>query len=278
MRFKRVYIEITNCCNLHCHFCIHNHRQEKMMSVDDFHHVLKEVNDYSDYIYLHVLGEPLLHPHLDEILSLCDQYHKKVIITTNATLLKKRLNDLLHSCIQTINVSLHSYYEHHQEHYLEDIFTCAKVLSSHQIHVNYRFWQLQDGSLNAEMEDLLQQVYHHYQVDHTLVLRNLLRYDLAPYIHLHFYALFEWPSLQHSLVSEKGRCYGLKSMCGILVDGSVIPCCLDSKGDITLGNIFQQNMNDILQGERTQQMLQGLQRQKLVEPLCQRCGYRRRFS
>jgi radical SAM protein with 4Fe4S-binding SPASM domain len=103
-------------------------------------------------------------------------------------------------------------------------------------------------------------------------------FNLAPYIHLHFDALFEWPSLGHVFVSDKGRCYGMKSMCGVLVDGTVVPCCLDSKGDIALGNIFTQSMDEILQSNRTQQMLKGLQSQKLVEPLCQRCGYRRRFS
>lgn len=278
MRFKRIYVEITNCCNLNCSFCIHNHRKEEVMSVDAFHHVLKQVNDYSDYIYLHVLGEPLLHPHLDEILSLCDQYQKKVIITTNATLLKKRYDALMHSCIQTINVSLHSYYEHRMDDYLENIFECAKGLAERKIHVNYRFWQLQDGSLNEEMNALLNRVLEEYQVDEFLQVRNLMRFNLAPYIHLHFDALFEWPSLGHVFVSDKGRCYGMKSMCGVLVDGTVVPCCLDSKGDIALGNIFTQSMDEILQSNRTQQMLKGLQSQKLVEPLCQRCGYRRRFS
>lgn len=278
MRFKRVYIEITNCCNLSCSFCIHNHRKEMVMSVDAFHHVLKEVNDYTDYIYLHVLGEPLLHPQLDEILSLCDEYNKKVIITTNATLLKKRLNALLHPCLQTINVSLHSYYEHRMDDYVENIFECAKILAEHQIHVNYRFWQLQDGSLNAEMESLLSKVLTYYDVETPASYRNLMRMNLASYIHLHFDALFEWPSLGHAFVSDRGRCYGLKSMCGVLVDGSVVPCCLDSKGDVTLGNIFNETMEQIMQGERYLTMYKGLQNQKLVEPLCQRCGYRRRFD
>lgn len=248
------------------------------MTVAEFHQILREVDSYTDYIYLHVLGEPLLHPDLDEILSLCDQYHKKVILTTNATLLKSRLSALQHACLQTLNVSLHSYYEHRQKDYLANIFECAKVLSRSGVHVNYRFWQLQDGSLNEEMEALLKEVLVHYEIKEPLTYRSLLRFDLAPYTHLHFDALFEWPSLSHAFVGDRGRCYGMKSMCAILCDGTLVPCCLDSKGDISFGNVLETPFSELMKSERFVTMEKQLSNGRFNEALCQRCAYRRRFS
>ena len=59
MRFKRIYIEITNQCNLKCSFCIQNQRKSKYLSINDFSYILDELRPFTDYIYLHVLGEPL---------------------------------------------------------------------------------------------------------------------------------------------------------------------------------------------------------------------------
>ena len=91
-KFKKIYIEITNKCNLACSFCSIDHREKKEMSVNEFSEVIAKVKDYTDSIYLHVKGEPLLHSHLDEILDVCDKNNINVRITTNGTLLKKKKN------------------------------------------------------------------------------------------------------------------------------------------------------------------------------------------
>ena len=72
MKFKKIYIEITNKCNLNCSFCNNNKRDKKFMSIEDFERVIKEIKSYTNYVYLHVKGEPLLHPDIDRILSICD--------------------------------------------------------------------------------------------------------------------------------------------------------------------------------------------------------------
>ena len=77
MKFKRIYIEITNICNLKCSFCSNSKRNKKEMSIDEFELVMSKITMYTDYIYLHVKGETLSHHYLDDILSICKKYNKK---------------------------------------------------------------------------------------------------------------------------------------------------------------------------------------------------------
>ena len=88
-RFKKVYIEITNICNLSCNFCPKTRRKLKFMDEETFTHVLKEVRPYTDYIYFHLMGEPLLNPKIERFLELSAEAGFKVNITTNGTLIKK---------------------------------------------------------------------------------------------------------------------------------------------------------------------------------------------
>ena len=106
-RFKRVYIEITNVCNLSCNFCPKTMRKAHSMDVDSFKKILDQVKPYTDYLYLHLKGEPLLHPNLPEFLDLCAEREFKVNITTNGTLLRKMKDKIIKKpSIRQINISL----------------------------------------------------------------------------------------------------------------------------------------------------------------------------
>ena len=86
--------------------------------------------------------------------------------------------------------------------------------------------------------------------------------------------MFEWPDAKHAEYDATDVfCYALRNQLGVLVDGSVVPCCLDHAGDITLGNLFNQSLDEILQSPRAQALYNGFTNHKAVEPLCQRCGY-----
>ena len=107
-RFSKIYVEITNFCNLQCSFCSKDNLLKKEMTLDEFQIVIDKIKDYTDNIYLHVKGEPLLHSKLDNILTICDNNDLKVSITTNGTLLSNKKDILLKHDIKQINVSLHS--------------------------------------------------------------------------------------------------------------------------------------------------------------------------
>ena len=123
-KFKKIYVEITNICNLNCPFCSKDNNKLKEMTKEEFEYILKKINNYTDYLYLHVKGEPLLHSKLNEIIELCDKYHKKVNITTNGTLLKDNLEIM--KKVRQINISLHSLLDKEK---LFDILKCGDYLS-----------------------------------------------------------------------------------------------------------------------------------------------------
>ena len=104
------------------------------------------------------------------------------------------------------------------------------------------------------------------------------RVKLMPYTFLSWDEQFEWPSLENPYYSECGRCRGMRDQIAILVDGTVVPCCLDADGIIPLGNLYTQSFDEILAGERATLITEGFRNQKITEELCRHCTYRKRFE
>ena len=92
-------------------------------------------------------------------------------------------------------------------------------------------------------------------------------------VFLAFNKEFEWPNMNREVISELGYCYALKDHIGILVDGTVVPCCLDSEGIIKLGNIYNETLEDIINSNRYQNMLNGFKNKHKCEELCKRCNF-----
>ena len=87
---KKAYVEFTNRCNLACSFCPGTRRKSAFMTAEDFSRVLRRLQGITEHIYLHVMGEPLLHPELPTILALAGEAGYNVYITTNGTLLGEK--------------------------------------------------------------------------------------------------------------------------------------------------------------------------------------------
>ena len=276
MKFKKIYIEITNQCNLTCSFCIKNERKIKYLTVEQFEHILKEIKPFTDYVYLHVLGEPLLHPKLNEILNLCHKYEMNINLTTNGTLLSLKKDLLLHASIRQINISLHNFKEQNidQKEYVKQVCEIAKELNNSNTYVSLRLWNMKQGLIDEDTKEMKQDVLNYFDITET----DNKNIQCMPKVFLEFDEQFSWPSLDNDIISEEGYCLGGKIMLGILSDGTVVPCCLDSKGDISLGNIFQQSFKNILKSERYINMIKSFQNRKINEQLCKKCGYRAKFD
>ncbi len=259
-KFKKIYIEITNICNLNCPFCSIDDKQKKEMSLREFESILNKIDDYTDYLYLHVKGEPLLHSKFNEILKLCKKYKKKVNITTNGTLLNKRFNYILNSSVRQINISLQSLIN---LDYLYDIIKSVDILSKNSIQIQYRMWVKNEYEKN--IVNILEEHYNtKIQGKNTKLSEN---------IYFNIDKEFIWPSLENSFINSQGTCYGTRSHIGILVDGTIIPCCLDSNGIINLGNIFEDDLEKIINSERFIKMKTDFQNNKICEELCKKCGF-----
>lgn len=278
-KFKRVYIEITNICNKNCSFCSTSNRHKRSMSLTEFEHILKEIKPFTNYIYLHVKGEPLLHPNFREILELCNQYQIFVNITTNGTLLEKRMEDLKEvPIVRQLNISLHSFEDEDQINYVTSILeNISKLKKERDLIIVYRFWALQNLNLSKENQKIVDILVEYYQLEQEI--QNKIQTEknikIENDIYINKHELFQWPSLGDTDETEEGFCYGLSSQIAILSDGTVVPCCLDSEGIIDLGNIFETSFSEIVKSERAKSILFSFRNHKVIEKLCQKCKYRR---
>ena len=275
--FKKIYVEITNKCNLNCSFCGKNKRNFKDLSVSEFSVVISKIKDYTDYIYLHVKGEPLLHKELDSILSICDDSGIKVNITTNGFFLKGKLNLLLnHPCIRQVNVSLHC--EHNKDSYFNDVFSSCKKLST-KMFISYRIWNLDEYKLDKKSTGIVEKIIESYNLSTDIV--EKLYKDVQIKIDSNTFVnkenLFIWPDVDNGFSCE-GHCYGLSTHIGILSDGTVVPCCLDGNGEISLGNIFVGNLQEIVSSDKYLKLKEGFKNNKSLHNLCKNCNFRNRFN
>ncbi|MDD5439557.1 MAG: radical SAM protein [Candidatus Omnitrophica bacterium] len=84
-----IVLETTNQCNIRCTMCAINHMKRPVgrLPLDKFKRVIDEIKDYAELVYLHGLGEPLLHPDIVEMVSYCASSNIRSGISTNATVL-----------------------------------------------------------------------------------------------------------------------------------------------------------------------------------------------
>ena len=277
---NRVYIEITNRCNLACDFCHGTKRPLGTMPPEDFRRIAEKLRGETSYLYLHVLGEPLLHPQLKELLAIAGELGFRVCLVTNGTLLHKRREELLAAkSLHKVSVSLHSFEGNggagDLPAYLQQVWDVCLPLSERGVLCALRLWN--EGTaprLNGAVEAFLSQRIGRDVESLPRDARG--NRTLRPNLFLERAERFGWPDL-NAPESGANFCHGFTRQLAVLWDGTVTPCCLDSEGDIPLGNLLSRPLEEILQGERAAAMAAGFAARKPTEELCRRCGYARRF-
>ena len=263
-RFKKIYLEITNACNLSCTFCIKNKRHIKYLSLDEFRLITDKLEPYTDYLYFHILGEPLMHPNICEFIDLASKKFN-VQITTNGYLID-RLKD--NSNIRRLNISLHSFDSKYQvslEKYMNNIFEVVDNLIEKNTYISLRLWVE-----NKSQNNMVKMINKHYNCNIDLTKNS---FKINKYLYVNKFHEFIWPDLENNYYEEEGSCYGLIDHIGILVDGTIIPCCLDTKGAINLGNIYNTDLETVINSERAKVMLEGFKQNKKREELCKHCHF-----
>ena len=274
--FSRVYVEITNSCNMNCSFCHGTSRPPRKMSMDEFRTVCESLRGVTEYIYYHLMGEPLTHRDLPDFIRIAAAYGYKSAITTNGTLLSRRGDELIASGVYKVSISLHSFEEGSAEDfdaYLDACFDFADKASRAGVLTVFRLWNRgHDGGKN---EYILEKMKSRLAGEWKWSQRGARIRDK---LHLEWGDRFAWPDKDAENMGDDVFCYGLGDHFGILSDGSVVPCCLDADGEITLGNIFLESISEIIASERARAMAEGFKHRRATEELCKRCGYARRFK
>lgn len=259
-----------------------------MMSPEVFASIIPQVAPLTDQVTLHLMGDPLVHPKLEEFLQICEDHKVLVFLVTNGVLMNAAKEELLlRPILRQVNFSLHSFHDNYGDKdpsiYLGKIFkyTRRAFLERPDLYINYRLWNLDDPmGTGAQNRSMLERVCNEFNFtfNQDIDIRRNKSVRIENRLHLHFDTEFTWPSVDLPILGTKGTCYGLSSHFGILADGTVVPCCLDKEGKIPLGNVKDEKIEAILNSDRAQKILKGFKDNKLVENLCQRCQYITRFA
>ncbi len=274
-KYSRAYVEITNICNRSCSFCPGTKREPRRMSEEEFAHVCEELGPFTDYIYFHVMGEPLTHPKLPDFIRFATKKGFKCAITTNGTLLDSLGDELISSGVYKVSLSVHSFEEDNEEKqhaYLKTLADFADKASRGGVLVVFRLWNrgYDEGRNDITLDFLKKRFVEEWSFGPRGA-------RIRPKLHLEYGDRFDWPDIEAEEGSAGVFCYGLRDHFGILSDGRVIPCCLDREGEITLGNVYEKPLSEILMSERVKNIKEGFDRRDAVEELCRKCGYARRF-
>ena len=276
MTYSRVYVEITSICNKSCSFCPKTERRGRL-TLSQFDLITDKLKGLTEYIYLHVMGEPLLHPEVADLIRLAGNKGFKCAITTNGTLLPSVGDAIIDAGVYKVNISVHSFEDGTPDSQLEYLSGCmdfADKASKSGVLTVFRLWNKgHDNGRNLDTEGALRQYFagcEWKEGSRGARIRHKL--------HLEYGERFAWPSMKILPLGDEVFCYGLTDHFGILCNGTVVPCCLDKDGDISLGNIFDEDITDILSRARAVNIKQGFESKRACEELCKRCGYARRFK
>jgi radical SAM protein with 4Fe4S-binding SPASM domain len=288
-QFKRTYIEITNTCNLSCTFCPGTSRTAQFLTVAQFDGILTRLGDYSKHLYFHVLGEPLLHPDCSTLLDSAHTHGKLVNLVTNGTLISTAGDALVSKpALRQVTFSMHSISTRPKathpsapsvRDYFEPIFDFTRKAQQDHF-ICYRLWPQDESEDALARTELLARIEKAFGLPFSLSekLKTTSAVPLDKNVFLNQSRHFDWPDRRGPDFGETGFCLGLREQFAVLVDGTVVPCCLDRNGDMALGNIFKQPIGEILESERARRIVEGFSKRQVVEEVCRRCGYRKRFK
>ena len=276
---NKIYLEITNVCNFDCSFCHKTARAKKLISEDEFDALTDKLRGKAKFLYFHLMGEPTLHPSLPKFIDVAKEKGFSPIITTNGSLLGEKGGLILEHLPHKVNISLHAPEANPKfadEKYLQNCIDFAKKAASLGCIIALRLWNLGTDCDNAPILDKLRESFP----DEWVEIRGGASFRLASKLFLEWGEHFDWPDLNapECDACADAFCYGLRDQIGVLVDGSVVPCCLDADGVITLGNLFESSLDDVISSPRAAAIYDGFTRRRAVEELCRKCGYARRFS
>ncbi len=291
MRFRQIYIEITNVCNLTCPFCPGTSRAPAYMAANVFADIAQQVKPLTEQVYLHVMGEPLLHPEFASFIKICADLKLPVAITTNGTLFgAAAAESLFNPIVRQVNISLHSLLQLHsqaeKDRQLNQILNFTKNIFEQRpaLYLNYRLWNLNSPSDELDSGEnnwICRSIENEFGViiapgghSNGRKSRRLLNR-----LYLHLDTCFEWPDIDSDKpLKTQGFCHALGTHFAILVDGSTVPCCLDHNGITELGNCQQQSILAVIGSPRAKAILAGFENNLLTEVLCQKCTYCSRFK
>ncbi len=287
--FPKIYIEVSNICNLQCTFCPEVLRDKKIMPPATFKNILERIKNHTKEITMHLMGEPLAHPQFKELYEIASDQKIPLQLTTNGLLLS-RYEDLFlnnSTSLKQINFSIQSFLDNfpnkNPDNYLQSLVNFSQKITAlnPNLFINFRLWNaLETNLIPSESKSIIEFFENQFSVSlpQQLSITEKKSWRLTHKIRIHWDTRFEWPSLDSTNLSTDGYCHGLTQHIGILSDGTVVPCCLDKEAKINLGNVLETELSEIIYSNKAQKIISSFKKNKACEELCQKCTFKNRFN
>ena len=297
---ESVYIEITDSCNLRCSFCPcgtagNAAMPRTFMPTALFEKCIAGAQEIgAKNVFFHVLGEPTLHPGFAHYLKKLEQTPLRLTLTTNGTTIERTGRHILDCpAVRQVNFSTHAFAElprETAERHLQNVLDFCRIAAVERpdLYVNLRLWNVGAAEATPWNRYMLDRIRETFGVEVTPghFCSRHKSFNISGRIYLHEDTRFEWPKLDESGATSSvttgnypaGTCHALDTHVAILHDGRVVACCLDYSGQITLGNIQENGLAEILEAPLARELREGFAQNELRHPLCRACSYCKRFS
>jgi radical SAM protein with 4Fe4S-binding SPASM domain len=268
---KLIGIELTNHCDLECIMCPQpdQTRNLGLMDMDLFKKIIDQVRGHSEFIYLHGLGESLLHPKFFEMAEYANKAGLKTHLSTNLTFLNEERNErLAKSDIDFIVLSLDGATKETYEsiriggdfeksiNHIKHLLKLKKKYNSKFL-IDIQFIQMEKNQHQAH------QIKSLFSDDEREVID---RFRVKP-------AFSTTNKTVDNPLKHRVPCYYLWSTMTILQDGKVSMCCMDFDGEVILGDLTKEKVYDVWNNRA---MVSLRDKHKKLEydssPICDKCS------
>ena len=238
-----------------------------------------------------------------------EQTPLRLTLTTNGTTIERTGRHILDCpAVRQVNFSTHAFAElprETAERHLQNVLDFCRIAAVERpdLYVNLRLWNVGAAEATPWNRHMLDRIRETFGVEVTPghFCSRHKSFNISGRIYLHEDTRFEWPGLDERrdkryLVLQhpsrvipyeetrderrfvQGTCRALDTHAAILHDGRVVACCLDYSGQITLGNIQENGLAEILEAPLARELREGFAQNELRHPLCRACSYCKRFS
>jgi radical SAM protein with 4Fe4S-binding SPASM domain len=281
-----ISVEPTNNCNIRCPFCATTtglERSKGTLRLENYKKIVDQVNGYVKTIWIYFMGEPLLNKELYGMIRSTVDAGITPKFITNGQLLKRNVDKLIHSGMPSIRVALDGYNKETHEKYrvksdFDTIINGIKALEKRKKELGIKTPEVVIQTLafgyndEYKMRELAQslgvagiKVKSPRIGDYKQDISEKVMKEFLPKEKKHVRVKGQ---NQKPFARDYGYCPWMRNPV-ITWDGNVLPCCFDWHGKEVMGNIFEQNLDEILQGSRSKEVKKKYFRGELS--ICEKC-------
>lgn len=282
-----IVMETSSLCNAKCVYCAHSKDLpgffEGNMTMELFRHIMRDVHDFPHKVKLFEMfgfGEPLCNPNLAEMISIArkEKVVEKINFTTNGLLFnKENIDQILKAGVDTIRVSLQGLDSQTYEK------VCGVKINFNRYINNLRYLYEHRGNCKIRMKiadvsikdipdgrKIFENIFGPI-ADSIFVERIIPIYDAVDYSDdVYKSAINGREDIQQNQFHKvcQRPFYRLR----VGADGKVTAACCDTPNDIYLGDINEQSLLDIWNGQKRKALLKmQLEGRRFDVPECKNC-------